>query len=162
MINLTLTEALQKLNAGEISAVELTRAYLNRIEKYGADTIRFYLPYVSPVWTPIKFDEEGLKEVYSKFISTLKNTYSFFEIPTVRVEDVLKKINGQMFNGRVIDATAEEGMYVFDTSSTPSFFAGQFKDSFKEMWNRFTYNGESSKQQAVIFFNIKEKKQPYL
>ena len=37
MINLTLTEALQKLDAGEISAVELTRAYLERIEKYGAD-----------------------------------------------------------------------------------------------------------------------------
>lgn len=37
MINLTLTEALQKLNAGEISAVELTRCYLDRIEKYGAD-----------------------------------------------------------------------------------------------------------------------------
>ena len=37
MINLTLTEALKKLNSGEISAVELTRAYLNRIEQYGAD-----------------------------------------------------------------------------------------------------------------------------
>ena len=37
MINLTLTEVLQKLNAGEISAVELTRCYLDRIEKYGAD-----------------------------------------------------------------------------------------------------------------------------
>lgn len=37
MINLTLCEALQKLNNGEISAVELTRAYLDRIEKYGAD-----------------------------------------------------------------------------------------------------------------------------
>lgn len=33
MINLTLTEALQKLNTREISAVELTRAYLDRIEK---------------------------------------------------------------------------------------------------------------------------------
>ena len=37
MINLTLTESLQKLNNGEISAIELTRAYLNRIEKYGAE-----------------------------------------------------------------------------------------------------------------------------
>ena len=37
MINLTLTEALKKLNSGEISAVELTRAYLDRIEQYGAD-----------------------------------------------------------------------------------------------------------------------------
>ncbi len=37
MINLTLSEALQKLNSREISAVELTRAYLDRIEKYGTD-----------------------------------------------------------------------------------------------------------------------------
>ena len=50
------------------------------MKKYGADTIRWYLPYVSPVWTPVKFDEEGLKEVYSKFFSTLKNTYSFFAL----------------------------------------------------------------------------------
>lgn len=50
------------------------------IETYGADTIRFYLPYTSPVWTPIKFDEEGLKEIYSKYINTFKNTYSFFEM----------------------------------------------------------------------------------
>jgi len=48
------------------------------IEQYGADTVRFYLPYVSPVWTPLKFDMEGLKEVYSKFFNPLKNTYSFF------------------------------------------------------------------------------------
>ena len=45
---------------------------------YGADAIRWYLPYVSPVWTPIKFDEDGVKEVNSKFFSTLKNTYNFF------------------------------------------------------------------------------------
>lgn len=48
------------------------------IKEYGADTVRFYLPYVSPVWTPLKFDMEGLKEVYSKFFNPLKNTYSFF------------------------------------------------------------------------------------
>ena len=59
-------------------------------------------------------------------------------------------------NGRVIDATAEEWIYQFDTSSTPSFFAGQFKDTFKEMWQRFTYGGGSAKEQAVFFFNIKE------
>lgn len=48
------------------------------IEEYGSDAVRFYLPYVSPVWTPLKFDMEGLKEVSSKFFSTLKNTYNFF------------------------------------------------------------------------------------
>ena len=50
------------------------------MEKYGADTVRFYMLFASPVWTPLKFDEEGLKEIYSKYISTLKNAYSFFEM----------------------------------------------------------------------------------
>jgi len=50
------------------------------MKKYGADTVRWYLPYVSPVWTPLKFDEEGLKEVYSKFFNPLKNTYNFFSM----------------------------------------------------------------------------------
>ena len=50
------------------------------IEEYGADTIRWYMPYVSPVWTPIKFDVDGLKEVYSKFFNTLRNTYNFFAL----------------------------------------------------------------------------------
>lgn len=59
-------------------------------------------------------------------------------------------------NGKIIDATAEEGFYTFDSSTTPSFFAGQFGGVFKEMWQRFTYNGASSKQQAVFYFNIKE------
>ena len=48
------------------------------MKEYGADTVRFYLPYVSPVWTPLKFDIGGLKEVYSKFFNPLKNTYTFF------------------------------------------------------------------------------------
>ena len=48
------------------------------IKEYGADAVRFYLPYVSPVWTPLKFNIEGLKEVHSKFFNPLKNTYTFF------------------------------------------------------------------------------------
>ncbi len=37
MIDLTITAALEKLKNKEISATELTRAHLDRIEKYGAD-----------------------------------------------------------------------------------------------------------------------------
>lgn len=59
-------------------------------------------------------------------------------------------------NGRILDATAEEGVYTFNSSATPSFFAGQFGAVFKEMWQRFTYNGGTSKQQAVFYFNLKE------
>ncbi len=50
------------------------------MKTYGSDAVRWYLPYVSPVWTPLKFDVEGIKEVNSKFFNTLKNTYTFFEM----------------------------------------------------------------------------------
>ena len=46
---------------------------------YGADNIRWYMLYVSPVWTPLKFSETGVKEVHSKFFNPFKNTYSFFQ-----------------------------------------------------------------------------------
>ena len=50
------------------------------MEKYGADVVRFYIPYVSPVWVPLKFDFNGLKEVHSKFFNPLRNTYNFFSM----------------------------------------------------------------------------------
>ena len=59
-------------------------------------------------------------------------------------------------SGKVLDATAEEGIYTFDQSQSPSFFAGQFGEVFKEMWTRFTYNGGTSKEQAVFYINAKE------
>lgn len=59
-------------------------------------------------------------------------------------------------SGAVVDATAEEGTYTFDASSSPSFFGGQFGAVFKEMWQRFTYNGTPAKEQAVFYFNVKE------
>ena len=59
-------------------------------------------------------------------------------------------------SGKILDATAEEGIYTFDSSTSPSFFAGQFGPVFKEMWNRFTYGGGVSKEQAVCFINAKE------
>ena len=59
-------------------------------------------------------------------------------------------------NGKILDATAEEGIYTFDQSSMPSFFAGQFGPVFKEMWTRFVYNGGTNKEQAVFYINAKE------
>ena len=50
------------------------------IEQYGADATRWYLLAVSPPWTPTRFDEEGLKEVFSRFFGTVLNVYSFFTL----------------------------------------------------------------------------------
>lgn len=49
-------------------------------DKYGADVLRWYLISVSPPWTPTKFDEDGLREVESKFFRSLRNVYNFFSL----------------------------------------------------------------------------------
>ncbi|MCK5764020.1 MAG: isoleucine--tRNA ligase, partial [Clostridiales bacterium] len=51
---------------------------LELFDEYGADAVRWYMYYVSPAWTPTKFDVEGLREVNSKFFKTLQNVYNFF------------------------------------------------------------------------------------
>ncbi|HEV8538565.1 MAG TPA: isoleucine--tRNA ligase, partial [Bacteroidota bacterium] len=50
------------------------------LEKYGADTLRWYLVATSPPWRPTLFDEDGLVEVQRKFLGTLLNTYAFFTL----------------------------------------------------------------------------------
>ena len=62
--------------------------------------------------------------------------------------------------GKVVDVCAEPGEYTYDTSSEPSIFAGSFgeslKQSFVEMGKRFTFGGETSKDQRVYYINTKE------
>lgn len=66
----------QKMSKSRGNAVEPW----SLLEKYGADATRWYLLAVSPPWMPTRFDEEGLKEVYSRFFGTLINVYSFFTL----------------------------------------------------------------------------------
>ncbi len=66
----------QKMHKSRGNAVEP----FTILDKYGADATRWYMLYTSPVWTPLKFDEDGIKEVNSKFFNTLKNTYAFFQM----------------------------------------------------------------------------------
>jgi len=49
-------------------------------DQYGADVLRWYLLYVSPAWSPTRFDIDGLKEVQSKFFGTIQNVYNFFTL----------------------------------------------------------------------------------
>ena len=46
------------------------------LKEYGADNVRWYMFYTSPVWTPLKYDNAGVKEVHSKFFNPFKNTYA--------------------------------------------------------------------------------------
>lgn len=63
-------------------------------------------------------------------------------------------------NGKIVEACAEPGEYTYDTSSEPSIFAGSLGDSIKKsfstMAKRFTYGGDTAKDQRVYYFNTKE------
>lgn len=75
-------------------------------------------------------------------------------------KSIIRVMPGQcaviMQNGKVLDASAEEGDYQFDESTQPSFFAGNFGAVFKQMWQRFTFGGATKDMQAVYYFNTKE------
>ena len=62
--------------------------------------------------------------------------------------------------GKVVEFCAEPGEFTYDTSTEPSIFAGSFGDSLKETFKaigkRFTYGGDTGKDQRVYYFNTKE------
>ena len=62
--------------------------------------------------------------------------------------------------GKVVEVCAEPGQYTYDKSTEPSIFAGSLGqsilDTFKTIGKRFTYGGDTAKDQRVYYFNTKE------
>ncbi len=62
--------------------------------------------------------------------------------------------------GEIVEVCAEPGQYTFDSSTEPSIFEGSFGqslvDTFKMTAKRFTYGGDTAKDQRVYYFNTKE------
>ncbi len=50
------------------------------LEKYGPDTIRWYMIWNSNPWDNLRFDFKVVEEVLRKFFGTLYNTYAFFAL----------------------------------------------------------------------------------
>lgn len=62
--------------------------------------------------------------------------------------------------GKVVEVCAEPGEFTYDTSTEPSLFCGNLGQSiietFKTVGKRFTYGGDTGKDQRVYYFNTKE------
>ena len=62
--------------------------------------------------------------------------------------------------GKVVDVCAEPGEFVYDTSTEPSIFTGDLgeavKATFQVVGKRFTFGGDTGKDQRVYYFNTKE------
>ena len=62
--------------------------------------------------------------------------------------------------GKIVEVCAEPGEYTYDTSTEPSIFEGSLGkgiiNTFKTIGKRFTYGGDTAKDQRVYYFNTKE------
>ncbi|MBQ2671336.1 MAG: SPFH domain-containing protein [Clostridia bacterium] len=62
--------------------------------------------------------------------------------------------------GKVVEFCAEPGQFTYNTSSEPSIFTGKLSDGIKKTFQtigkRFTYGGDTGKDQRIYYFNTKE------
>ncbi len=62
--------------------------------------------------------------------------------------------------GKIVDVCAEPGEYIFDASTEPSIFTGDLGDSVRKTFatidERFSFGGDTGKDQRVYFINLKE------
>ena len=62
--------------------------------------------------------------------------------------------------GKIVEFCAEAGEFLYDTSSEPSLLYGNFGEglgkTFAVIGKRFTFGGDTAKDQRVYFFNMKE------
>ncbi|MBQ5956111.1 MAG: SPFH domain-containing protein [Clostridia bacterium] len=62
--------------------------------------------------------------------------------------------------GKIVEVCAEPGEFVYDTSTEPSIFYGGLGkgilETFKLIGKRFTFGGDTAKDQRVYYFNTKE------
>ena len=62
--------------------------------------------------------------------------------------------------GKVVEICAEPGKFTYDTSTEPSIFSGGLgegiKETFKTIGKRFSYGGDTGKDQRIYYFNTKE------
>ncbi|MGM0745782.1 isoleucine--tRNA ligase [Rhodohalobacter sp.] len=95
------------------------------IQKYGADTVRWYMMSNSSPWENLKFSEEGLQETQRKFFNTIVNTYSFFAM--------YANIDGFIYSGSPLQKSERTEMdrWVISRLNTTVKSVDEFLDEYE-------------------------------
>lgn len=161
MINLTLTEALKKLNSGEISAVELTRAYLDRIEKYGADLNCYITTTPERALTDAAASDARRAAGDAKFLDgapiAMKDLFATRGIRTTAASRMLENFVPE-YESTVSQKFIDAGTVLLGKANLDEFAMGTFsKTSFFgapvnpwQMKNRLTAGGSSGGSTSAV------------
>jgi len=141
----------------EVRAMGLLSAASGAISGVLADQWREY--FYCEAMGPDVLVSKGQKRVNEKRSSNTKasdNIISNGSIVAVNDGQFMMIVE----QGKVVDFTAESGEYLYDKSTEPSLFYGGFGkgilESLKIIGRRFTFGGDTAKDQRVYFFNTKE------
>lgn len=108
--------------------------------------------------------EDGLLVIKGQKRSSAKSSNKKGEENIITNGSVIAVNEGQCMmiveQGKIVEVCAEAGEFVYDTSTEPSIFTGGLGkgilDSFKTFGKRFTFGGDTAKDQRVYYFNTKE------
>lgn len=120
---LVLAESGQKLSKSEKNYTDP----LELVERYGADSVRYFLLSSSVVkGESVEFNDKGVEDVYKKNISRLENVMSLYAmnshgnvIPNVNSTNVLDRWIISRLNEVLRDATAGYEAYKLDEATRP-------------------------------------------
>ena len=114
----------------------------------------FYCPAIDPQYLLV----EGQKKTTGRSSNTKgqENIISNGSIITVADGQCMIIVD----QGKIVEVSAEPGAFQFDSSASPSIFAGSlgqsFVDSVKDAWSRFTFGGMAARTQKVYYLNMLE------
>jgi len=129
MIDLTITEALSKLKSGEISATELTRAHLDRIEKYNPTLNAYITVTAERAMADAAAADERIKNGTAKILDgipiAMKDLFATRGIRTTAASHMLENFIPE-YESTVSQKFIDAGTVLLGKSNLDEFAMGTF------------------------------------